>query len=127
MSETNRIEYKRELNADVDIEKEAIAFLNSHEGGVIYVGIDKIGKVVGIVDPDGDILKIKDRIKNNVSPSAMGLFDVVVEEHEGKEIIKITVASGSEKALFQKEIWDDRERLLYPSRYSGGTHDTGND
>lgn len=28
MSETSRVEYKREINADVDIEKEVIAFLN---------------------------------------------------------------------------------------------------
>jgi ATP-dependent DNA helicase RecG len=41
MSETNRKEYKQELNSDVDIEKEVIAFLNYHEGGIIYIGIDK--------------------------------------------------------------------------------------
>lgn len=103
MPETNRIEYKRELHTDVDIEKEVIAFLNYHEGGVIYIGIDKTGKVVGVSDADGDVLKIKDRIKNNISPSAMGLFDVVVEEHEGKEIVKIIVASGSEKPYFKKK------------------------
>jgi ATP-dependent DNA helicase RecG len=103
MPETNRIEYKRELNIDVDIEKEVIAFLNYHEGGVIYIGIDKTGNVVGVSDADGDALKIKDRIKNNISPSAMGLFDVVVEEREGKEIVKITVASGSEKPYFKKK------------------------
>ena len=34
MSETNRKEYKRELNADVDVEKEVIAFLNYPEGGL---------------------------------------------------------------------------------------------
>ena len=33
MSETNRVGYKRELNTDVDIEKEVIAFLNYHEDG----------------------------------------------------------------------------------------------
>jgi len=103
MPETNRIEYKRELNIDVDIEKEVIAFLNYHEGGVIYIGIDKTGNVVGVSDADGDALKIKDRIKNNISPSAMGLFDVVVEERKGKEIVKITVASGSEKPYFKKK------------------------
>src|SRR5690606_8722432 len=103
MPETNRIEYKRELHTDVDIEKEVIAFLNYHEGGVISIGIDKTGMVVGVSDADGDALKIKDRIKNNISPSAMGLFDVVVEEREGKEIVKITVASGSEKPYFKKK------------------------
>lgn len=63
MPETNRIEYKRELNPDVDIEKEIIAFLNYHEGGLIYIGIDKQGEILGVSDIDGDMLKIKDRIK----------------------------------------------------------------
>ena len=103
MSETNRMEYKRELNTDVDIEKEVIAFLNYYEGGIIYIGIDKTGEIIGVSDADSDTLKIKDRIKNNISPSAMGLFDVVVEEREGRELIKITVASGSEKPYFKKK------------------------
>lgn len=103
MSETNRIEYKQELNNDVDIEKEVIAFLNYHEGGIIYVGIDKQGNVVGVLDIDSDMLKIKDRIKNNISPSAMGLFDVVSENKEGKELIKIIVAGGTEKPYFKKK------------------------
>ena len=103
MPETNRIEYKREINTTVDIEKEVIAFLNYYEGGVIYLGIDNTGAVIGVSDPDGDTLKIKDRIKSNISPSAMGLFDVVVEEREAKNIIKVTVASGSEKPYFKKK------------------------
>ena len=103
MPETNRLEYKRELNSDVDIEKEVIAFLNYPEGGVIYFGIDKDGKVLGVSDLDSDMLKIKDRIRHNIAPSAMGLFDVVSETREGKELIKIIVASGSEKPYFKKK------------------------
>jgi len=34
MRESNRVEYKRQLNDG--LEKEAVAFLNSREGGVIY-------------------------------------------------------------------------------------------
>ena len=48
MSETNRIEYKRELSKALDIEKEVIAFLNYPEGGIIYFGIDKDGSVIGV-------------------------------------------------------------------------------
>ncbi|MBN2729330.1 MAG: putative DNA binding domain-containing protein [Bacteroidales bacterium] len=103
MSETNRIEYKRELNTDIDLEKEVIAFLNYHEGGLIYIGIDKQGTSLGVSDIDGDMLKIKDRIKNNISPSAMGLFDVVAETLEGKGLIKIIVAGGTEKPYFKKK------------------------
>jgi len=55
-SETNRIEYKQQLSSDLEIE--AIAFLNYHEGGVIYIGIDKTGSIIGVPDIDGDMLKI---------------------------------------------------------------------
>ncbi|WP_375584233.1 Fic family protein [Cyclobacterium xiamenense] len=103
MPETNRIEFKTELTKDLDLEKEVVAFLNYREGGLIYIGIDKTGKVLGISDTDGDALKIKDRIKNNIAPSAMGLFDVVAEESEDKEILKVIVASGSEKPYFKKK------------------------
>ena len=103
MPETNRIEYKVKLTKDLDLEKEVVAFLNYPEGGLVYIGIDNTGNTLGVADPDGDMLKIKDRIKNNISPSAMGLFDVVAEEKEDKTIIKIIVASGSEKPYFKKK------------------------
>ena len=48
MKETNRIEYKRELTPELDIEKEVVAFLNYKEGGYIYIGIDKDGSIVGV-------------------------------------------------------------------------------
>ena len=50
MSETNRIEYKRELTSELDIEKEVVAFLNYKEGGYIYIGIDKDRSTVGVSD-----------------------------------------------------------------------------
>ena len=100
-TETNRIEYKQELTDD--LEKEAIAFLNYHEGGVIYIGIDKTGKTVGVSDIDGDMLKIKDRLKNNIMPSCMGLFDVS-ESVDSKNVIKITLASGTEKPYYIKKL-----------------------
>lgn len=100
--ETNRIEYKQQLTDD--LEKEAIAFLNYQEGGVIYIGIDKTGKAIGVSDTDGDMLKIKDRLKNNIMPSCMGLFDVATENIDSKDIIKITFASGTEKPYYIKKL-----------------------
>jgi predicted HTH transcriptional regulator len=97
MTETNRIEFKRELTKDLDIEREVVAFLNYREGGVIYIGIDDDGSPVGVKDIDGDMLKIKDRIRMGISPSPMGLFDVLTEEIDGVKVIKIFVSSGSEK------------------------------
>jgi len=57
--ESNRCEYKRELTDG--FEREAIAFLNYRDGGVIYIGIDRDGAVVGVANCDAVQLAIKDR------------------------------------------------------------------
>ena len=101
MTETNRIEFKRELTDKLDIEKEVVAFLNYREGGIIYIGIEKNGTVVGVKDIDGDMLKIKDRIRKNISPSPMGLFDVTATTIDNKRVIKIFIASGNEKPYYK--------------------------
>nr|DAR66562.1 MAG TPA: hypothetical protein [Caudoviricetes sp.] len=62
MYESKRIEYKQKITAE--LEKEVVAFLNSNEGGIIYIGIDKIGNIVGIENPDEEQLLLKDRVLN---------------------------------------------------------------
>lgn len=99
--ETNRIENKEQLNED--FEQEVIAFLNYKEGGIIYVGINKNGQVVGVENTDLTQLQIKDRIKNNIQPSTLGLFDVTVETIENKEIIKVIISSGTEKPYYLRK------------------------
>jgi ATP-dependent DNA helicase RecG len=103
MYESNRIEFKRELNDS--LEKEVVAFLNYKDGGIIYIGIDdKTKSVLGVNDIDAVQLKVKDRIKNNINPSTMGLFEVITEIQDGKNIIKIVVAGGSEKPYYFKHL-----------------------
>ena len=101
MTETTRIENKAILTPELDIEKEVIAFLNYKEGGCIYIGVDKNGQTLGIDDVDDCMLRLKDRIKNNISPSAMGLFDITEEKRDGRSVVKITIASGVEKPYFK--------------------------
>ncbi len=55
--ETHRIEFKRELTPELDLEKEVIAFLNSPEGGFIYLGIDENGMSIKVAKYRG-----KDRV-----------------------------------------------------------------
>lgn len=99
--ENNRIEYKQTLTDG--LEKEVVAFLNSNQGGVIYIGIDKHGQAVGVENSDEIQLKIKDRIKNNISPSCLGLFEILQEENQGQNIIKLIVASGREVPYYIKK------------------------
>jgi len=98
--ESNRLEFKRELNDK--LEKEIVGFLNYKEGGVLYIGVEDNGKIVGIDDVDSMQLRIADRIKNNILPSTLGLFDIVVEERDGKRIIRIVISSGTEKPYYTK-------------------------
>lgn len=100
-AETNRIENKEHLNED--FEQEVIAFFNYKEGGIIYVGINKNGQVVGVEDVDLTQLQIKDRIKNNIQPSTLGLFDVTVETIDNKEVIKVIISSGTEKPYYLRK------------------------
>ena len=103
MIETNRIEFKRELTRELDIEKEVVAFLNYREGGIIYIGVDDSGKPVDIKDIDGDMLAIKNRIRDGILPTPMGLFDVTVERIDEKPVIKVFVSSGTEKPYYKKQ------------------------
>ncbi len=80
ITESNRIELKLELTND--LEKEAVVFFNNQEGGVMYIGVDKAGFSVGVTDIDNDMLKIKDRLKHNITPSCMGLFDLRIDSIE---------------------------------------------
>jgi predicted HTH transcriptional regulator len=97
-AESNKIEFKRELNDK--LERSVVAFLNANEGGLLYIGVDDNGVHCGVDDIDLVQRQIVDRIKDNVSPSALGLFDVVAEKTDGIPVIKIIVSSGIEKPYY---------------------------
>ena len=101
MIEINRIEYKRELSEG--LEREVVSFLNYRKGGTIYLGLDQSGESVGMMNVDQKQLIVKDRIKNNIRSSALGLFDIITERISDKNVIKITIASGLEKPYYLKK------------------------
>ncbi len=43
---------------------------------------------------------IKDRIKDNIRPSTLGLFDVVVNQIDEKKYIQVVIAKGTEKPYY---------------------------
>lgn len=78
-SENNRIEYKLYLTDD--LEKEAVAFLNYHEGGIMYIGVHKTGTPVGVNDIDGDMLRMVEYASSSI-PRILRSY--------GKKCFKIT-------------------------------------
>lgn len=47
--------------------------------------------------------RIVDRIKNNIYPSTMGIFDVISVEMNGNDAIKVIISSGPEKPYYIKK------------------------
>ena len=83
-------------------EEEVISFLNTN-GGNIYIGVNDKGDIVGI-NGNIDLLQrtIKDRIKDNIMPSTLGLYDVVEIEENNKKYIKVIIARGSDDPYYIK-------------------------
>jgi predicted HTH transcriptional regulator len=98
--ESNRIEYKRELDKGDKLEKAVVSFLNYNGGGEIFVGVADDGTAYGVSDADGYQRKIADRLANNIRPKILGLFDVIAEKMDGKTIIRIVVSSGMQKPYY---------------------------
>ena len=98
--EDGRNEFKIKLTDK--FEEEVISFLNTN-GGNIFIGVNDNGNVVGL---NGNIdfiqRKIKDRIKDNIMPSTLGLYDVIVLEENGKKYIKVILAKGNERPYYLK-------------------------
>ena len=76
MTESYHIEFKQKWK---DEYLQYVSGFANAQGGTLFVGIDDSGNAVGVKDIDGDMLKIKDRIRLGISPSPMGLFDVTIE------------------------------------------------
>ena len=101
--EGRNLEYKRKLGRDEKFERSVVAFLNSREGGTILVGIGDDGSVAGVSSPDLVQRQIADRVRNNIRPATMGLFDIGVEEREGKQVVRVVVSSGPDRPYHLKK------------------------
>lgn len=98
--EDEKTELKRILNDA--FEKEVDAFLNTL-GGQILIGIEDDGTVCGVENADQVALSIADRIRNNILPSAMGLFTVEIRQEEMRSYLVVTVAGGLERPYYLKK------------------------
>ena len=89
--ENQYIEYKERLNDK--LEREVVGFLNSKLGGDMYIGVADNGQIIGVDNADAVQLAISDRLKNNILPSCLGLFDINLEEQGGKTIVHLHIAA----------------------------------
>ena len=94
--ESERIEYKSQMIDD--IYKEVIAFANT-DGGVIYLGIDDKGNLVGIDNVDETYTRLTNGIRDAIVPDVTMFVRYVLQDNK---VIQIEVGEGSYKPYYLK-------------------------
>lgn len=94
--ESERVEYK--LQMVDDIYKEVIAFANM-DGGVIYIGIDDNGNLIGIDNVDETYTRLTNGIRDAIAPDVTMFVRYVLQDNK---VIRIEVEEGSYKPYYLK-------------------------
>ena len=94
--ESERIEYKSQMIDD--IYKEVIAFANT-DGGVIYLGIDDQGNLIGIDNVDETYTRLTNGIRDAIAPDVTMFVRYVLQDNK---VIRIEVGEGSYKPYYLK-------------------------
>ena len=92
--ESERIEYKSQMVDD--IYKEVIAFANT-DGGMIYLGIDDKGNLVGIDNVDETYTRLTNGIRDAIAPDVTMFVRYVLQDND---VIRIEVGEGSYKPYY---------------------------
>lgn len=94
--ESERIEYKSQMIED--LYREVIAFANSN-GGVIYIGIDDQGNLIGIDNVDETYTRITNGIRDAIAPDVTMFVRYILQDNK---VIQIEVGEGSYKPYYLK-------------------------
>ena len=99
-SESNTVELKRLL--DDDMKAEVVAFLNSHLGGTIYVGVDDDGSIINLGQKQKDINE--SIVTNWVRDEAIypNCTEFVSTSYNEDGVLCIQVESGNQKPYYLK-------------------------
>lgn len=100
MQENQEIELKREYTED--IKKSVIAFLNTNDG-VIYVGIDNDGGVIGVEDADDTMKKLSSSLKNSIRPDCTQFFNIKAVQMQDKTVVQVNVVKGTHRPYYLGE------------------------
>ncbi|MBQ9981003.1 MAG: putative DNA binding domain-containing protein [Oscillospiraceae bacterium] len=94
--ETENIEFKSDITND--IYKEVIAFANT-DGGIIYIGVDDNGNVIGIHDIDETYTRLTNGIRDAITPDVTMFIKYTLQDDR---VIKININEGTYKPYYLK-------------------------
>lgn len=94
--ETENVEFKSQFTEE--IYKEVIAFANT-DGGIVYVGIDNDGNVIGLADVDQEYTRITNGIRDAIMPDVTMFVRFTIQDNK---VVRIAVSEGSNKPYYLK-------------------------
>jgi len=95
--ESETIELKEKLTDDV--KKEIIAFANS-SGGIIYIGINDIGEIVGVKGADKVMESVSSMIHNSIKPDLTMLIAISKVKENNLDVVVIKIGKGINKPYY---------------------------
>ena len=98
--ESETTELKRTLNKD--FAKEVVAFLNTRNG-IIYIGVDDNGNVLGVPNIDKTMREVRDIIRDQILPSTEGLCEIGSLLEGDKMVVSVKVSKGTKLYYIKKE------------------------
>lgn len=96
MFETENIEFKSKYTDE--LYKEIIAFANT-DGGIVYVGIDDKGNVIGLDNVDEVYTQITNGIRDAIMPDVTMFIKYSIQDNG---VIRISVGEGAYKPYYLK-------------------------
>lgn len=90
--ENETTEFKRSYVDE--IKKTIVAFANTN-GGILYLGVNDDGSVVGVTEADEIMLKASNAIRDAIKPDVTIFVKTELVVMEDKPIVKITVQKGT--------------------------------
>lgn len=94
--ETENIEFKSQFTEE--LYKEIIAFANT-DGGIVYMGIDNSGNVIGLTDVDEEYTRITNGIRDAIMPDVTMFVHYAIQDNK---VVRITVSEGNNKPYYLK-------------------------
>lgn len=97
MTERKTVEYKREYIDD--IKYTVVAFANT-DGGKLYIGMEDDGRVCGVSDPDGAMLRVTNMVRDAIRPDVTMFTEVYVTDMENKPVVVVNVQRGTARPYY---------------------------
>ncbi|WP_312061213.1 RNA-binding domain-containing protein [Anaerotignum sp.] len=82
-----------------DLKKEIVAFANTN-GGIIYIGVQDRGHIIGVDNADFVMQQISNSIRDSIRPDVSMFVNIRLLQEDKKFFIKVTVSQGTKKPYY---------------------------